>query len=59
MGPFGIPWSSFAAFLLAAATIVLALVWAAIDRARESRANRRGEDGGGAQHAREGGEGRR
>ena len=35
MAPFGLPWSTFSAFLVLGATIVLALVWAWLDRARE------------------------
>lgn len=35
MGPFHIPWSSFGALLLLAAAILLAVVWALVDRARE------------------------
>lgn len=35
MAPFGMPWSTFSAFLVLAGTIVLAVVWALIDRARE------------------------
>jgi hypothetical protein len=37
MGPFHIPWSSFGAVLLVFAAVVLALLWAARDRARERR----------------------
>ena len=40
MGPFHIPWSSFGAVLLVIVAIVLALLWAARDRDRESRARR-------------------
>jgi uncharacterized membrane protein YwaF len=35
MGPFGMPWLTFMAFVVTAASIVLAVVWAALDR--ESR----------------------
>lgn len=35
MAPFGMPWSTFGAFLVLGGTIVLAVVWALIDRARE------------------------
>ncbi len=35
MGPFNMPWLTFAAFVVTAATIVLAVVWAALDRDRE------------------------
>ncbi len=35
MGPFHIPWSSFGAVLLLAAAILMALLWAAWDKARE------------------------
>jgi len=37
MGPFHIPWSTFGAFLTAAAAIVLAVVWALGDLSREKR----------------------
>jgi hypothetical protein len=40
MGLFRIPWSSFGAVVLVIAAIVLALLWAARDRARENRARR-------------------
>ncbi len=35
MPPWSMPWSTFGAFLVLAATIVLALVWAAVDKSRE------------------------
>jgi hypothetical protein len=35
MAPFHLPWSTFGAFLVLAGTIVLALLWAVIDRARD------------------------
>ena len=35
MALFGMPWSTFAAFLVLGGTIVLALVWAAWDKKRE------------------------
>lgn len=48
MGPFGIPWSTFAAFLVVLLAIVLALAFAAWDRAREARDEKgRGPDAGG------------
>jgi hypothetical protein len=48
MGPFGIPWSTFAAFLVVLLAIVLALAYAAWDRIRESREEgARGADEGG------------
>ena len=34
MGPFNMPWLTFAAFVVTAASIVLAIVWAALDRER-------------------------
>jgi hypothetical protein len=37
MPPFHLPWSSFGAILLLAAAILLAVVWALVDRAREGR----------------------
>jgi len=37
MGPFDIPWPTFAAFLVVLLAIVLALAYAAWDRAREAR----------------------
>lgn len=35
MAPFNLPWSTFGAFVVLAATIVLAVVWALWDRARD------------------------
>ena len=35
MGPFNMPWLTFAAFVVTAASIVLAVVWAALDRERK------------------------
>lgn len=35
MAPFNLPWLTFSAFLVLAGTILLALVWAAIDKARD------------------------
>ena len=32
MGPFNMPWLTFMAFVVTAASIVLAVVWAALDR---------------------------
>lgn len=37
MAPFHLPWLTFGAFLVLAGTIVLALVWALIDKARDSQ----------------------
>jgi hypothetical protein len=37
---FGLPWSTFAAFLVLAATIVLAVVWACADGRRNRRDDR-------------------
>ena len=36
MAPFHLPWTTFSAFIVLAATITLALVWAMIDKYRES-----------------------
>ncbi len=35
MAPFHMPWLTFGAFLVLAGTIVLALVWALIDKVRD------------------------
>ena len=35
MAPFDMPWSTFGAFLVLGGTILLALVWALIDRRRD------------------------
>lgn len=35
MGPWNVPWSTFLAFVVAGASVVLALVWAALDRRRD------------------------
>jgi len=35
MAPFHMPWLTFSAFLVLAGTIILALVWAAVDKSRE------------------------
>jgi hypothetical protein len=35
MGPFNFPWLTFLAFVVTAASIVLAIVWAALGRGRE------------------------
>ena len=32
MGPFNMPWLTFAAFVVTAVSILLAVVWAALDR---------------------------
>ncbi len=37
MAPFHLPWSTFGAFLVLAGTIILALVWAAVDKIREEK----------------------
>lgn len=39
MAPFHLPWLTFGAFVVLAGTIVLALVWAFVDKVRD------GEDG--------------
>jgi hypothetical protein len=35
MAPFGMPWSTFGAFLVLGGTIALALVWAWLDKKNE------------------------
>ena len=35
MAPFGMPWITFSAFLVLGGTILLAVVWALVDKARE------------------------
>jgi hypothetical protein len=40
MAPFGLPWSTFAAFLVLGATIVLAVVWAWLDGRRDRKDER-------------------
>jgi hypothetical protein len=40
MGPFHIPWSSFGAFLVVIAAVVLAVAWALRDLAREKKEGR-------------------
>ncbi len=35
MAPFHLPWSTFGAFLVLGFTIVLAIAWALIDKARD------------------------
>jgi hypothetical protein len=40
MAPFHLPWSLFGAFLVLGGAILLALVWAARDKARERREDR-------------------
>ena len=35
MGPFNMPWSTFLAFVVTAASIVAAILWAVIDRKRD------------------------
>jgi hypothetical protein len=37
MAPFHLPWITFASFLVLAGTIVLAVVWAIVDKARDRR----------------------
>ncbi len=37
MAPFNLPWSTFGAFAVLAATIVLAVIWALWDRARDRK----------------------
>ena len=37
MPPFHLPWSSFGALLTLAGAVILAVVWALVDRAREGR----------------------
>lgn len=36
---FNLPWSTFGAFLVLGGTILLALVWAAIDKVRDQENN--------------------
>lgn len=36
MAPFNLPWSTFGAFLVLGATILLAVGWALWDRARDA-----------------------
>jgi hypothetical protein len=38
MGPFRFPWMTFMAFVVTGASIVIAIVWALRDRARDRRA---------------------
>ena len=47
MGPYGILWSRFGAFIMLLSAIVLALAWAAWDRRREQREDRGREEGEG------------
>lgn len=42
MAPWHLPWSTFGAFVVLVATIVLAVVWAALDRRREADRDRKG-----------------
>ena len=35
MAPWNLPWSTFGAFLVLAGIIVLAVVWALVDKARD------------------------
>ena len=35
MAPFGMPWLTFGAFVVLGATILLALVWAWLDKKKE------------------------
>lgn len=37
MAPYGMPWSTFGAFCVLGVTIVLALVWALIDKSRDEQ----------------------
>ena len=37
MAPFHLPWLTFGAFLVLVGTIVLALVWALIDKVRDRK----------------------
>ena len=37
MAPFHLPWATFGAFLVMGGTIILALVWALIDKIREEK----------------------
>ena len=37
MGPFNFPWLTFLAFVVAAASVVLAVVWAVLDRRQEKQ----------------------
>jgi uncharacterized membrane protein YwaF len=37
MGPFNFPWLTFMAFVVTACSIVLSVVWAALDRRRDDR----------------------
>jgi hypothetical protein len=37
MAPFHLPWLTFSAFLVLGGTIVLALVWALVDKSREQK----------------------
>ena len=37
MAPFHLPWLTFGSFLVLGATILLAIGWALIDKAREGR----------------------
>ena len=34
MGPFNMPWLTFTAFIVTAASIILAVIWAVLDRER-------------------------
>lgn len=40
MPPFKLPWSTFGALVVLAATVVLAILWALWDRRRERSGNR-------------------
>ena len=35
MAPFHLPWLTFGAFLVLAGTIILAFIWALVDRAKD------------------------
>lgn len=37
LAPFNLPWPTFGAFLVLIGTIILALVWAAVDRHNDKR----------------------
>ena len=40
MAPWNLPWSTFGAFLVFACSIVLAVVWALVDKARDRKDGR-------------------
>lgn len=35
MAPFNLPWSTFGAFVVLAGTILLAVIWAVVDKVRD------------------------